>query len=70
MQLSSVEVAEDDGCSEGREGFKYSLSSEKLRPKLPRLVRGLVQSDVWLYAQRHKAAVIRQLHLYVGLLRR
>src|SRR5690242_3971909 len=69
VQLSSVEDGEDDGYSGGREGFKYSLSSEKLRPKLPRLVRGLVQSDVWLYAQRHKAAVIRQLCLNVGLLR-
>lgn len=54
----------------GMRGFKYSLSAEGLRPKLLRLVRGLVQSDVWLHVQRHKAVVIRQLHLSVGSLRR
>lgn len=70
MQLSSDEAVEDDLFSEGHEGFKYSLSSQKLRPKLPCLVRGPVESDVWLHAQRHKAAAIRQLRLNVGLLRR
>lgn len=49
-QLKSDEAAESDGHSEGHGGFKYSLSSEKLRRSSCELVRGLAESDVWLHA--------------------
>jgi hypothetical protein len=70
VRLSCGEAVEMIVTPRGTEGFKYSLSAERLRPKLERLVRGLVVSDVWLLAQRHKAVMIRQLALNVGLLRR
>lgn len=42
VQLNSGEAAEDEDFPEGQEGFKYSASStERLRRKLLRLVRGL-----------------------------
>lgn len=71
VQLNSGEFAEDEGFPEGQEGFKYSASStERLRRKLLRLVRGLALSDVWLHGQRHKVSLIRQLQLDVGLIQR
>jgi hypothetical protein len=60
VQLSSDEAIEDDVLSEGHEGFKYSRGEKRLRPRAPAVGEGLVQSDVWLHAQRHKTAVIRQ----------